>query len=174
MTPAPRFTPRPRNDRDPAALEERWPSLQASFLDLLAECSMIVERVLRDRRARAERVQRGPQPHLPSSRSGHHPLRRPARSHPRGPGGTTSVGPVTRGRPKDPQHPVARLPEGAEGDRLGRNRASHPRGDPGAHRQTPPGVPRIRTARLSSGARRPSWLAPGPRRRNPCSPRKPS
>lgn len=41
--PAPRFTPRPRNDRDPAALEERWPSLQASFLDLLAECSMIVE-----------------------------------------------------------------------------------------------------------------------------------
>ncbi len=41
--PAPRFTPRPRNDRDPSALEERWPSLQASFLDLLAECAMIVE-----------------------------------------------------------------------------------------------------------------------------------
>ncbi|MBT1684251.1 HepT-like ribonuclease domain-containing protein [Curtobacterium flaccumfaciens] len=41
--PAPRFTPRPRNDRDPAAPDERWPSLQASFLDLLAECSMIVE-----------------------------------------------------------------------------------------------------------------------------------
>ncbi|WP_284760942.1 hypothetical protein [Curtobacterium sp. MEB011] len=43
MTPAHRFTPRPRNDRDPGALEERWPSLQASFLDLLAGCSMIVE-----------------------------------------------------------------------------------------------------------------------------------
>jgi hypothetical protein len=33
--PTPRFTPRPRNDRDPAALEEQWPSLQASFLDVL-------------------------------------------------------------------------------------------------------------------------------------------
>jgi len=41
--PAPRFTPRLRNDRDAAGFEERWPSLQASFLDLLAECSMIVE-----------------------------------------------------------------------------------------------------------------------------------
>jgi len=41
--PAPRFTPRPRNDRDPTALEERCPSLQASFIDLLAERSIIVE-----------------------------------------------------------------------------------------------------------------------------------
>jgi len=45
VTPAHRSTPRPRNDRDPAALEERWPSLQASFLDLLG-------RIPQDREAR--------------------------------------------------------------------------------------------------------------------------
>lgn len=45
MTPEHRFTPRPRADGDPdGAVHERWPSLQDSFLDLLAECSMIVER----------------------------------------------------------------------------------------------------------------------------------
>lgn len=43
MNPPPRFTPRQRVDRDSADSADRWPSLQASFLDLLAECSMIVE-----------------------------------------------------------------------------------------------------------------------------------
>ncbi|MBF4609117.1 HepT-like ribonuclease domain-containing protein [Curtobacterium sp. VKM Ac-1393] len=43
MTPPPRFTPRQRVDRDSADSADRWPSLQASFLDLLAECSQIVE-----------------------------------------------------------------------------------------------------------------------------------
>lgn len=44
MTPPPRFTPQQRVDRDSADSADRWPSLQASFFDLLAECSQIVER----------------------------------------------------------------------------------------------------------------------------------
>lgn len=45
MTPEHRFTPRPRADGDAdGAVCERWPLLQDSFHDLLAECSMIVER----------------------------------------------------------------------------------------------------------------------------------
>lgn len=44
MTPSPRFLPRPRTDREPGREDDRWPSTEAAFLDLLGECSMIVER----------------------------------------------------------------------------------------------------------------------------------
>lgn len=37
------FTPRTRVDAGPVGEDERWPSLETAFLDLLGECSMIVE-----------------------------------------------------------------------------------------------------------------------------------
>jgi hypothetical protein len=43
VTSEPQFTPRPRVDADDVAQDERWPALETAFLDLLGECSMIVE-----------------------------------------------------------------------------------------------------------------------------------
>lgn len=43
MTTDGRFTPQPRDERPDGPPRERWPSIQAALLDLLAECSMIVE-----------------------------------------------------------------------------------------------------------------------------------
>ena len=42
MTDSPRFIPRPKNTRGAEPLD-RWPSLRDALLELLAECSSIVE-----------------------------------------------------------------------------------------------------------------------------------